>query len=238
MIEQPQAEPSYSPLPSPPALEPSGPPRRSCLSRLGGAAVWLLTMLITAVLTLAAAGAIAYYLLGYSWSTPADLARTRTELVALGEQNRLLQTEVAGLSARSDEIAGRVNTGLEDFDELAPQVRELQLQATSLAALTDELRSNVAQAATVQAEARDSRAAVSAFATIQADSTARMIELTRRTDRIVRFLSRLGDIADDAALDLEPTPTLPPDTLPTPTPPQPTPTSTSVALNPTGTPSP
>ena len=75
---------------------------------------------------------------------------------------------------------------------------------------------SAAQSATLVAEVRSGRDAVAVFATAEAGRAALLAELERRSARVERFLARLGDIANDTAIDLgSATPDLP--TL-TPTP--------------------
>lgn len=224
---------------SPPA--PVAPPRRTCISRLGGAVVWLLSLALTVALALVAAGATAYYLFGYSWDTPAQIAQSRRDLEALRQENGVLQTQVALAQTETAQQAGRTGAQGEQLDELRGDLEAMQREAAELAALSNTLRENVAQAATIQAEARESRATVAAFATVQANSAAQIADLERRTERISRFLQRLGDIASDTAFDLgngaTPTPlALTPPAVSTPTP-EPTPTA-APELSPTPTPVP
>lgn len=209
----PQPAPEQPPSSPPPAE----PPRRGCWSRFVGTVGWLFTVVFTVVLALAAAGALAYYVLGYSWTTPTDLANARNELVLVQERNATLEAHLAELQERTNDLAGRVNNSSEALDELRPQLQELQIQATEIARLGGDLRENVAIAATIQADARDSQAAVEAIATVQANSNERLSELSQRTDRLVRFLDRLGDIAEDTASDLNPTDTMTPTVTPTAT---------------------
>jgi hypothetical protein len=106
----------------------------------------------------------------------------------------------------------------------------------------------MAVAATLQADTSENQAAVEALATVQADTSEQVDELSESTDRMVRFLDRLSNIAEDTAGSINPsntpTPTL--TATPTPTPtltPTRTPTETVEAtLEPTeaaeGTPEP
>jgi chromosome segregation ATPase len=204
--------------------------------------------LFTVVLAVVAAGALAYYGLGYSWTTPTDLANARDELVIVRQRNATLEAELVELQDRTDELTGRVDSGAEAIDELLPQVQALQGQATEISRLGGDLRENMAVAATLQADTSENQAAVEALATVQADTSEQVDELSESTDRMVRFLDRLSNIAEDTAGSINPsntpTPTL--TATPTPTPtltPTRTPTETVEAtLEPTeaaeGTPEP
>jgi len=113
---------------------------------------------------------------------------------------------------------------------------ELQQQKAALDSLRGDLEEAARQNATVVAEARTSRDAVALFATAEAARVALLDDLKRRSDRIERFLQRLSDISDDAALDLGAgtsppaigLPTVPPEPENTPTPVEPTDTPTQI----------
>lgn len=216
----------------PPPPAPPEQPRRGCWGQTAGALGWLFTVLFTVVLAIVAAGALAYYGLGYSWTTPTDLANARDELVAVQERNATLEARLVELQDQTDDLAGRVSSGAEAINELLPQVQALQVQATDISRLGGDLRENMAMAATIQADSRDNQAAVEALATVQANTSEQVDELSESTDRLVRFLERLSNIAEDTAGSINPsntpTATLTPTATPTATlTPTATPTATS-----------
>jgi hypothetical protein len=142
-----------------------------------------------------------------------------------------MQTQLSDLARRAD--ANREALG------------ELQQQKDALDGLRTDLEEAARRNATVVAEARTSRDAVALFATAEAGRVVLLDELKRRSDRIERFLQRLSDISDDAALDLgagaSPTTLDPPTAQPaptdTPTPAEPTDTPTQIpTAAPTDTP--
>jgi hypothetical protein len=200
------------------ALSPAPTPRRgACLGRILSA---LLVVVITTLVALMA-GAAALLALGFAPDTPGQLADARARLATAEAQNAdlraqsgMMQTQVAELSRRDD--ANREALG------------ELQQQKAALDSLRDDLEEAARQNATVVAEARSSRDAISLFATAETGRVVLLDELKRRSDRIERFLQRLSDISDDAALDLgngAPSPAEPTDT---PTPAEPTDTPTQI----------
>ncbi len=205
-------------------------PRRSCMSRLGNALVWLFSLILTVVLTLAATGAIAYYVLGYNLDTPAQLQRTQSEMEALREQNSILQTQIATIEQGYADSAVQIGGNRESLETLETEISGMNQQARELSTLAADLRENVAMAATIQAQTRDYQTYVEVFATVQMRQAEEIAAVERRTNRIVRFLARLGDIASDTAFDLEDT-----SGTPTPTPFQ-TVAPTALTVTPTTTP--
>jgi hypothetical protein len=225
-----------------PAQAPA-PRRGGCVGRFLSA---LLVIVITTSLSLI--GVVLAYV--YFLETPSQLAELRgrvgtaeVQSAGLRAENSAMQTQVADLARQAG--ANREALG------------ELQQQKAALDNLREELETSARQNATVVAEARSSRDAIALFATAEAGRAGLIDDLKRRSDRIERFLQRLSDISEDAALDLggggspqPPTPTAPPEP-PTPTEPLPTntpsPAATSTPINtpaptttstPTSTPSP
>lgn len=226
------AEPSYTPPPSPSptttrlAPPPPARPRRGCGSQLLGFIGWILTLALSAALGIAALAAIAYFLFGFDLTTPGQI-----------RQSSALATEVATLSTAAAESARQISSANERVGELEAQVTGFEQQAAALAeqgataaALSRELSENIALAATIQAEGRQGQILVSVVATTQADTAGRVAELQRRTDRITRFLERLGDLAGDVADDSAPLP------IDTPTAATATPASLAPSATPTATP--
>jgi hypothetical protein len=185
----------------------------------------LLVTVITTLIALAA-GAAGLLVLGFTPDTPLQLADARARLataeaqnVELRAQSGVMQTQLADLARRAD--ANREALG------------ELQGQKAALDSLRGDLEEATRQNATVVAEARTSRDAVALFATAEAGRVVLLDELKRRSDRIERFLQRLSDISDDAALDLGADTSPPAIGLPTASP---EPTDTPTPAAPTNTP--
>jgi len=208
---------------------PAPPPRRrgSFFARLLAA---LLVIIITTfiALTATAAGLLA---LGYTVRTPAEAATAQARVATVEAQQLAVETRVAQLARRVDDEAetiGELRAELEALSELRAQ-------------LEDQVETGAAQSATMVAEARLSRDQVLTFATAEAGRAALLAELERRSARIERFLQRLSDIAEDAAIDLggtpatPPAPELPETTTPVPAPDTPTPTPTAAEATPTPT---
>lgn len=220
------------------------PKRGGCVTRFLSA---LLVIVITTSLSLVGA------LLGYIYllETPNQLADLRgraataeMQSAGLRAENSTMQTQVAGLARLTD--SNRETLG------------ELQQQKDALDTLRAELETASRQNATVVAEARNSRDAIALFATVEADRAGLISDLKQRSDRIERFLQRLSDISEDAALDLDqggspvlptptepaietPTPTASAEPIPTPSPtaldtPEPTESASTVSPAPTETP--
>ncbi len=189
--------------------DPPAPRRRG--GGFGAFVARLFFAIFTVLLTLAAAGGIAY-LFGYRITTAQQVQQQSTAIAALQREQAVLQTAVTNSNVTS-------SSDREILQILDDDVQQLQQDIAVVNQLSTEMRENIALASTAQAEARDTQAQVAAFATVQAERNAQLDELTTRTDRIARFLARLGDIADDATLDLQgddPPPTTPPTATRTP----------------------
>jgi hypothetical protein len=144
----------------------------------------------------------------------------------------------AGVETRIAELDRRIGDQTEALGELRT---ELDGMADVRSELEEQLETSARENATMVAEARLGRDQVIAFATAEAGRAALLQELERRSARVERFLQRLGDIAEDTALDLGVgTPGALPIT-PAPAPASATPTPTPAAIEtpmPTGTPAP
>jgi hypothetical protein len=235
------AEPPYTPPPSPspstsrPPASPPARPRRGCGSQLLGLIGWLVTLALSAALGIAALAAIAYFIFGFDLATPGQIRQASADVAGLQGQADTLATEVAQLRTAEVEGARRLSAAAERVGELEAQVTGFEQQAAALAeqgatasALSRELSENVALAATIQAEGREGRVFLSVVATTQADTSLRVAELQRRTERITRFLERLGDLAGDVADNGAPLPTdTPPVGATAPASPAPTATPTA-----------
>ncbi|MBX0327742.1 hypothetical protein K2Z83_08640 [Oscillochloris sp. ZM17-4] len=227
-MTQPQ-EPEYA-APGPPPAQPQptarlAPPRRSCMSRAMGFIGWIVTVVLSAALAIAAAAAILFYVFGFNLSTPGQIRQSSADVATIQSESQALQTEVALLRTASAEQVGGVNVARERVDDLEAKVAayeqqaaELAGQAATAAALARDLDENIALAATIQAQAREGQVLVSVVATVQADNTGRLSDLQLRTDRIARFLQRLGDLAGDlSSQDGTPAPAETPAPTETPT---------------------
>lgn len=225
-------------------------PRRGCGSQILGLLGWLLTLVLSVALALAAIAAIAYYLFGFSLATPGQIRQASADVSALQTQVATVESEAARLRGAEVESAGALEDALARVDQLETQVAIYERQAADLVAQADEaqalaleLEENIDLAATIQAEGRDGQVLVAVVATVQAENGVRLNELQQRTERLSRFLQRLGDLAGDAAA-LEETPetslTATPTAAGTPEPSSTaaTPAATSAQPTPTATPRP
>ena len=227
-MTQPPAPPTLPPssatnrLPS----APSAPARRGCGSQILSLIGWALTLTLSVALALAAAAAVAYFLFGFTLATPNQIRQASTDLSALQTQVATIESEAARLRSGESESAGTLNDALSRVEELERQVAAYEQQAAALAgqagtavALSAELEENIALAATIQAERREGQVLMAVVATVQTDNAGRLAELQQRTERISRFLQRLGDLAGDAAaFDGTPLPTEATPTVGTPEP--------------------
>ena len=211
------------------ALPAADAPRRgSCLGRIISA---LLVIVITTLIALAA-GAAGLIALGFTPDMPAQLADARARLATAEAQNADVRAQSGPMQTQLADVARRSDSNREALGELQQQKAELD-------SLRTDLQEAARQNATVVAEVRDSRDAVALFATAEAGRVVLLDELKRRSDRIERFLQRLSDISDDAALDLgagasptafdQPTAQIAPTNTPTPAEPTDTPTQIPTA---------
>jgi hypothetical protein len=157
---------------------------------------------------------------------PNQLNDARARLATAEAQNADLRSQSGPMQTQLAELARRADANREALGEL-------QLQKDALDGLRADLEEAARQNATVVAEVRTSRDAVALFATAEAGRVVLLDELKRRSDRIERFLQRLSDISDDAALDLGASA---PPTGPDPSAVQPAPTVTPTLAEPTDTP--
>lgn len=152
-------------------------PRGSFLGRLAAA---LLVILITTALSLGAVAA-GFFGLGFTPDTPRRLAQAQAE-------NAALQTRVADLERRASDSR-------ESLDQVRGRLAEIS-------GIADRLAESDMRSATLAAEARASRDAVALFATAEAERAGLLSTLRQRSERMERFVQRLGDISQDAASDL------------------------------------
>lgn len=196
--------PATGPLATP-ASAPTPPARRSgggCFARVLAA---LLVVIITTFLALTA-GAAGLIYLGYTPSTPAQLAEAQLQVATLQAANGTLQTQVAAADTRGSgdhELLGELKSQVDAMADLRNQLKQ-------------ERDASALQSATLVAEVRGGRDAVAVFATAEAGRAALLSELERRSARVERFLQRLGDIANDTATDLNGATAVVPTITPTP----------------------
>jgi hypothetical protein len=181
-------------------------PRRSFASSVLGFIGWVFTLVLSVALALGALAAIAFYGFGITLATPGQIRQASADVFALQTQVATVEAEAARL--RSAEIAsadtledallrvGELEAKVEAYER---QAADLVVQADAAQALALELEENIDLAATIQAESRDGQVLVSVVATVQAENSDRLAELQARTERLSRFLQRLGDLAGDAA---------------------------------------
>jgi hypothetical protein len=211
------------------ALPPEAPARRGgCVGRFVSA---LLVVLITTVIATAAVVLIYLFVL----ETPGQIAELRGRAATAEAQNAELRAQSGAMQTEIAALADRDTANREALGEL-------QRQKADLDTLRDDLENAGRENATVVAEARASRDAVALYATAESGRVELLDALKRRSERIERFLQRLSDISDDAALDLgSGTPSVPP--TPVPDAPVPSPGATDTPAppptpEPTGTPTP
>jgi hypothetical protein len=202
---------------------PPAPRRGGCVGRFLSA---LLVIVITTLLSLTGVALAYVYLL----DTPNQLGELRGRVATAEVQSAGLRAENSTMQTQVADLGREAGTNREALGEL-------QQQKDTLDNLREELEASARQNATVVAEARNSRDAIALFATAEASRAGLIDDLKRRSDRLERFLQRLSDISEDAAIDLDgssspqpPTPTAPPLEPPTPTTtteplPRPTPTA-------------
>ncbi|NTW04047.1 MAG: hypothetical protein HGA19_22700, partial [Oscillochloris sp.] len=205
-MTQPQ-EPEYiAPTPPPPAQATTRltPPRRSCTSRFMSFIGWVLTILLSTTLALAAAGAIFYYYFGFNFSTPSEIRQANLDVATLQSKNLALQTEIALLRTADAGQASNISLARERIDDMEPKVADYEQKATEIAdqiattvALAQDLNETIDLAATIQSEARQGQMLAAVVATVQTNNSIQLSDLQRRTERISRFLQRLGDLASD-----------------------------------------
>ena len=84
-VPPPVSEAGAQPLQSPSGRRPATPPppRRGCGSQILGGIGWLLTLVLSAGLAIAALAAIAYYLFGFTLATPATIRQASADVGAL-----------------------------------------------------------------------------------------------------------------------------------------------------------
>jgi len=192
------------------ALTPAQPPaprRGGCVGRFLSA---VLVIVITTFLSLVAV-VLAYV---YFLETPSQLAELRGRIATAEVENAGLRAENSAMQTQVADLARQAGANREALGEL-------QQQKAALDDLREELETGTRQNATVVAEARSSRDTIALFATAEAGRAGLIDDLKRRSDRIERFLQRLSDISEDAALDMgagvSPVPTAPPADTPAPT---------------------
>jgi hypothetical protein len=189
-------------------------------------------VIITTFLALAI-GAVGLLYLGFTPATPRQLNDAQIQLATVQAQNAALLTQVAANDQRGStdhEVLGDLRRAVDDMASLRDQLRQ-------------ERENSAIQNATLVADVRASRDSVALFATAEASRAALLVELERRSARVERFLQRLGDIANDTALDLANAtplvPTLTPSAAAPAQPATPTPAATrSPTPSPTALPSP
>lgn len=214
-MTQPHDPESVAPAPLPPVPPTTQivPPRRSCMSRVLGFVGWIITIVLSAGLAIIIAAAILFYSFGFNLSTPSQIRQASADVAALQSQNQALQTEVALLSTTGANQEGSVSSARERVDDLeskvtaySQQAAELAGQSATAAALANDLTTNIALAATIQADARQGQLLAAVVATVQVGNTSKIDDLQRRTDRIARFLQRLGDLAGELSQEATLTP--------------------------------
>jgi hypothetical protein len=170
-------------------LPPEAPARR------GGCVGRFLSALLVVLITTAIAIAAVVFLYLFVLETPNQIAELRGRAATAEAQNAELRAQAGAMQTEIAALASRDSANREALGEL-------QQQKADLDSLRDDLENAGRENATVVAEARASRDAVALYATAEAGRVELLDALRRRSERIERFLQRLSDISDDAALDL------------------------------------
>ena len=210
----PDAQPDViEPLPEPPA---PAKQKGGCGAFMGRLFTALLVVLLLVPLSVAGGAALAYYF-GFTQRLPVDLQRAQQELATVQAAQAVQQTQLAELTRNQSSSNELLSAAQSDVATLQADVQAMQ-------ELADELRAGARTVATLQAQVEAGIITVGVFATAQAERAAQVDELARRTERVNRFIDRLSDITDEAALDLRgmssPAPTAvpaAPDDAPAPT---------------------
>lgn len=200
MSDDPQLGSAYSDSAS--GSRSSDRPRRGCLSRIAGLIWSLFLILLSVALSVLVIGGFIYFILnGTVPQTPGQFVSVPNELRRLRDENTTFRQEVQTQSA---DLAVRESNNSEIISALEQEVNELQ-------ELGDDLREQASLSATIQAQASDDRETMAEIQTAQveqeeqfANFEASLEELQQRTDRVARFLQRLGEIAGEASEELGP----------------------------------
>jgi len=193
---------------------------------------WLLTVTIAVGLALAASAGI-LYLLGVDLTTPQQIRQASIEVQRLQAAATAQADTIAQLQTAQAQNSIETGNARERIDELETQARELAAAATAQAgqaitavALGRTLQTAVAEAAALQDQLREGQILVAVVATVQATQNERIREIEQRSERLIRFLNRLSDIAADTADDTS-LPTTTPTAAPAPNTTTPTPIATT-----------
>ncbi|GIV93628.1 MULTISPECIES: hypothetical protein [Chloroflexus] len=221
-----QPEPNQNPLPQVPARTAPPPTQsRSCLSRLIGFIGWLFTIAIAVGLALVVAGGILYWA-GVDLTTPQQIREANEGVQTLQALTTSQAESIGQLQTAQAQTLSDLNGARERIDELEVQADALATaataqvgQAATAVALGRALQTAVAEAVVLQDQLAEERVLVAVVATVQAQQNERIREVELRSERLIRFLNRLSDIAGDTAEDVTtPTPlATPPAVSPTPT---------------------
>jgi hypothetical protein len=207
----PNAQPDViEPLPEPP---PPAKQKGGCGAFVGRLFAALLVVLLLVPLSVAGGAALAYYF-GFTQRLPVDVQRAQQELATVQAAQVVQQTQLADLTRNQ-------SSSNELLSAAQSEVATLQADVQAMQELADELRTGAKTVATLQAQVEAGIITVAVFATAQAERAAQVDELARRTERVNRFIDRLSDITDEAALDLQgmrrPAAPAAPDDAPAPT---------------------
>ncbi len=219
-----QPEPNQAPPTVTQSLTPPVSQPRSCLRQITSFIGWLFTLIIAVALTLTVAGGFLYWM-GVDLTTPQQIRQASAGMQTL----QMLATDQAirinQLQTTQAQLGGELGSARERIDELEVRANELAVVATTQAsyaatavALGRSLQTAVAENVALQDQFREGQVLVAVVATVQATQNERIREVERRSERLIRFLNRLSDIAGDTADDVaSPTPTSITPIPPTPT---------------------
>ncbi len=228
-----QPEPNQVPPAVTQSLTPPVSQPRSCLRQIAGFIGWLFTLAIAVALTLVVAGGLLYWL-GVDLTTPQQIRQVSIDVQTLQALATDQATGIHQLQTTQAQLIGELGNARERIDELEAQANELAVVATTQAgnaatavALGHTLQTAVAETGALQDQFREGQVLVAVVATVQAAQNEQIREIERRSERLIRFLNRLSDIAGDTADDIAvptptsiipitPTPTIPVQVTPTP----------------------
>ena len=219
-----QPEPNQVPSAVTQSLTPPVSQPRSCLRQIAGFIGWLFTLIMAVALTLTVAGGFLYWV-GVDLTTPQQIRQASTGMQTLQMVATDQAVKIHQLQTTQAQLVGELGSARERIDELEVQASELAVVATTQAsyaatavALGRSLQTAVAENGALQDQFREGQVLVAVVATVQATQNERIREVERRSERLIRFLNRLSDIAGDTADDVaSPTPTSITPIPPTPT---------------------
>jgi hypothetical protein len=199
-MSDPTSDPNGSPVASAPP--PASPQRPGCVLRLltliGRLMVWLWTIAVTlaagaALLWWAAVGPLAAPEAAARWlpaAATAYAAQQQAQATAAA-----LETALRSQSAMLDEARERVDALEVTENGLALAATAQALQVATISSAAQDVARRADQVATTQALAEADQITRAVMATMQVVDSRRIDTLAEQTERLNRFVNRLGDLA-------------------------------------------